>query len=193
MWLFYNNIPIKGTSSQSWASWWTTHPVQCNLAIEGHSFVAPINVDPPAALSTLLPLSVNVSGSAYNGAIGGTNLQHLLDNAATLDGKLVTETGTLKNILVVWSLNVSDIEGSGLTNYTNYKAYLVARASAGWKVFVYTLTPSLRSTMGDQWEIEKEVFNGLMRSDLALVRNIHVLDTDTVPELLLKSDTDFFW
>ena len=164
-----------------------------NMAIDGHSYIAPVAVTPPSYLGSILPYSVNTVGSVYNGAIGGTNLDHLLENASTVDSKLITETTTTKNILVIYSMNVVDTEGSGLSMYNLYKAYLVARASAGWKVFVFTLANGLKSTKTDQWDIEKDVFNNLLRYDLTLTKNCYCLDTETISESLNKSNATYFY
>lgn len=167
--------------------------IKANMVIDGHSYVDNTTINPKSYLGSILPYSINTSNVVPNYGIGGTNLQHLLDNAATVDSKLVSEAGNVRNVLVIYSLNVSDTAGSGTTNYNAYKQYLVARASAGWKVFVYTLAAGLQSTMGAQWVTEKDIFNNLMRNDLTLNKNIFVLDTETIPESLDKSKTDYFY
>jgi hypothetical protein len=119
----------------------------------------------------------------------------MVARAALCDAKLVTETATHKNILVVW-IGVNDIDetdvGGGQITYDALKPYVLARVAAGWKVFVYTMTPSTNTGRGAQFEIERNVFNGLLRTDLHNDQTIFVLDTDTVPELTDPSDTDYF-
>lgn len=174
---------------QNWAALNWAALKSFNLNIEGHSFVAPTAYYQTYAIKEVLPPTYN------NTAVGGSHVATMVARAALCDAKLVTETATHKNILVIW-IGVNDIDeddvGGGQITYDALKPYVLARVAAGWKCFVYTMTPSTNTGRGAQFEIERNVFNGLLKSDLHNDQTIFVLDTDTVPELCDPDDTDYF-
>ena len=150
-------------------SLWET--MQFNLVTEGHSFMARGYWD----------LRVNTNVAAfYNSSASGATISTIEGKAATVDSKLVAETDSLKNILALW-IGVNDVPntaGAAATCYTALKSYVQARVTAGWKVFVYTMTPStyLRYSV---FEAERVIFNGLLRSDLKNIAGVYIVDTDT--------------
>lgn len=181
-------IPFNKGGGINWSSYWTTLKT-FNMVIEGHSFVVPTSYFQRYSLLELLPITY------YNEAVGGVRMSHLEDRAATVDSRLQTETSTYKNILIVW-IGVNDIDeedvGGGATTYALLKSYVTDRVAAGWKVFVYTMTPCTSDGRGAQFEIERDVFNGLLKTDLKNDQTIFVLDTDTISELDDPSDTDYY-
>lgn len=97
--------------------------------------------------------------------------------------------------MVLWiGINsVTETVGTGATAYADMKSYIQARTSAGWKIFVFTMTKATGyPNRGVQFEIERNIFNNLMRNDLALLPNVYILDTDSVPELQNPADTTYY-
>jgi len=162
-----NFTPLGALLNQT--SLWET--MQFNLVTEGHSFMARGYWD----------LRVNTNVSAfYNSSASGATISTIEGKAATVDSKLVTESDTLKNILVLW-IGVNDVPntaGKGEECYDLLKPYVQDRITAGWKVFLFTMTPStyLRDAT---FEAERVIFNGLLRSDLATITGVYIVDTDT--------------
>jgi len=160
-----------------------------NLMIEGHSFVAT-----GTSMDNLFKYGINTSGY-YNGAVGGTNIAAMVSRAATLDSKIVVETSTNKNLLIIYNgvNNVDNTVGSGTATYNALKSYIQARILAGHKrIFTYTMTPSTEGGRSAQFEIERNVFNNSLRNDLVLFPEVKILDTDTVPELADCTNATFY-
>lgn len=164
-------------------------PVSFNMVQEGHSFVSPGTL-----LDRKLNELVNIS-TYYNSAVSGSNISHLNSRAASVDAKIITESKTLKNILVVWSGTndmTSNTDGMGTTAYNSFKTYVQNRLSAGWKVFAFTCTPATVAKRGDKFEAERTIFNNLLRNDLALLTGVKILNTDNVSELSNTSNTIYY-
>lgn len=160
-----------------------------NLVTEGHSFFTSTDI-----LSDTISAMCN-SISLTNFAVGGNTTTDLVARAATVDAKLVTETSSLKNIMCLWiGVNsVTETAGTGASAYSAMKSYIQARTAAGWKVFCFTMTKATGyPDRGTQFEIERNIFNNSMRNDLALLANVYILDTDTVPEIQNPADTTYY-
>lgn len=154
-----------------------------NLIIEGHSFVSDVGTDlsftPDPIVTSINVVSGDVLGT------GGLSIAQMIARAAAVDAKLIIETSKYKNELVIW-IGVNDVgntAGQGLTAYNALKPYIQARIIAGWKVFVYTMTPSTSYGKVAEFETNRGVFNNNLRNDLSLISGVYILDTDTVPEL----------
>lgn len=149
-----------------------------NLVIEGHSFV-----QPAAALETYINKRTD-SPTKYTSAVGGSLISDVSARSAVVDSKLVLETTTLKNLLVLY-IGVNDVGetvGQGTTAYNSLKIYIQERVTAGWIVTAWTMLPSVFER-GAIFESERNIFNTLMKNDLALINNVYILDTDTLTEL----------
>ena len=159
-----------------------------NLALDGHSFIAP-----PNSLSSTIYYQLSPY-KYYNGAVAGTTIANSKTRAAVLDTQLVVETPTYKNVLVVYSgvNDVTNTAGTGLTAYNLFKTYVQDRVTAGWKVFAFTITPSIFSGRGSQFKIERGVFNGNLRTDLSTIAGVYILDTDTIAALNDAADTNYY-
>jgi len=155
-----------------------------NLVTEGHSFMARGYWD--------IRTNTRISGF-YNSSASGATVSIIDGKAATVDSKLVTETESLKNILALW-IGVNDVPntaGAAATCYTALRPYVQARITAGWKVFVYTMTPStyLRDSV---FEAERVIFNGLLRSDLKNISGVYIVDTDTDSRFNDTTDKSYY-
>jgi hypothetical protein len=130
----------------------------------------------------------------YNASVSGAVIADCVSRAATVDSKIVTETKTLMNLMILWiGVNeVTESAGTGLTAYNNLKTYVQARKLVGWKIFVYTMTPSTSGGRGVQFEIERGIFNGLLKSDLASISKVIIIDTDTNSHFNMPSDLDYY-
>ena len=169
--------PLRRRGGTSWSSYWTTS----NLVIEGHSFIS-TGKSLPILLADILSVS-NINNVAVSGSVMGD----VESRAATVDGYLVTETPTLKNILILY-IGTNDITVSGKTGaeaYADVKSYIDDRVSAGWKVFTFTITPATALN-----EAERDAFNALLKASAN--KKVIVIDTDTATELDDPSDTDYY-
>jgi hypothetical protein len=121
----------------------------------------------------------------------------IITKAPIVDSKLMTETKDIKNILIVWT-GTNDIATNGYTGQQIYdllKPYVQARVAAGWKVFCYTTVP--RSWNGNAEAIATQEqtrvdLNTLLRTDLDLLDDVYVLDTDTLSVLDDPTDTTYY-
>lgn len=159
--------------------------IDFNVVLEGHSFfIGRANDDNPSLINTK---------TSYNSAVNGSTMSGVNSRASVVDSKLITETATYKNILNLWiGINsVSDAVGSGATEYALVKTYVQARAAAGWKVLVYTMTPT-DYTRGAQFEIERTTFNDSLRTNLASTANVYILNTDAVSEFSYPVNPTYF-
>ena len=149
-----------------------------NTICEGHSFITSVTY------MSFLISNTNRVKSSFDVAVSGSTISQVIARQVTIDTHLVTETPTYKNILVLYIgvNNVVNTAGQGLTAYNSLKSYVQARATAGWKVFVYTMTPSTAGGRGATFETERGIFNNLLRTDLSLIAGVYILDTDTIPE-----------
>lgn len=186
----YNGDPIVGTPDMGAFEYQGEEYVEqlINLVIEGHSFVAPGSYG-----ATIIPSVVDYS-SLHNVGMGGSEIEDVESRAATVDGYLVSESSTLQNVLCLW-IGVNDLSyivGEGATHYALLKSYVEDRVAAGWDVFAFTITPSDAYGRGAQFEIERNVFNNLMRNDLDAIAGVHVLNTDAVPQLV-DIDNTYYW
>lgn len=162
--------------------------IKFNLVIEGHSFTEPWTSFPVGLFQR-----TNVS-RLNNFGTGGATVSTLVARQATTDAALIIETSSYKNIMTLW-IGVNEVintAGQGTTAYNAMKSYIQSRVAAGWKVFVFTMTPTTYSGRGATYESERGIFNGLMRSDLALLNNVYVMDTDTKAELSDCTNTTYF-
>jgi len=163
--------------------------VEFNLGLEGHSLIFS-----DSFLSDGLEGFNNVVKS-NNLAQPGDEIATMAARAATFDSKLIAETATYKNIAAI-NCGVNDIwdntAGRGTTAYNALKPYIQARAIAGWKCFVFTMTPSTANGRAAQFEIERGIFNGLLRSDLANTANVYIMDTDTIAALNNPADATYY-
>lgn len=163
--------------------------VDFNVLCEGHSFENDVNFPVDGELCKINAVTTNILG------VAGNSIAQMVTRAVADDACLIAETATYKNIMVL-CIGVNDLSdntaGRGLTAYNAMRPFVVARAAAGWKVMVYTMTPSTYGGRAAGFEAERVIFNGLMRSDLALVPNVYILDTDTVPNLCDPSNATYF-
>ncbi|HNX38578.1 MAG TPA: right-handed parallel beta-helix repeat-containing protein [Candidatus Cloacimonadota bacterium] len=189
----YNGDPIVGNPDIGAFEYQVATTNYANLVIEGHSFVAD-----DTWLDYYLPLETDVS-SFYNSAQSNS---HIADNAypyiegraSTVDGHLVTETATLKNIMVLWigCNDMTNTVGDATATYNLLKSYVQDRLDMGWKVFAYTITPTNAYGRGAGFEAKRIIFNNLMMTDLALMTNVYVLNTDDVAAFDDPSNTTYF-
>jgi hypothetical protein len=165
---------------------WTTRIAEFNIVTEGHSFMDGWNRCSYYSID-----SVN-SVSKYISAVSGSSVTDVVTRQATVDSKLVAETDTLRNILLVWigANDMNDTVGCGVTTYNALKSYVNNRVTAGWKVYVFTMTPSTTGRTA-QFETERGIFNGLLKSDLASSK-VFILDTDTLSVLNDTTNTDYY-
>jgi len=162
--------------------------IELNLALDGHSFMSPVG-----ALSRTIILETTPV-KYYNGAVGGSNIANSITRAPVLDSHLITETPTYKNALVVYS-GVNDVSaaGTGLTAYNLFKTYVEDRIAAGWSnVFAYTMTPTTMGGAGAGVEAERNIFNGLLRTDLSTIAGVYILDTDTNAAMNNPDDESYY-
>lgn len=165
-----------------WSSYWATS----NLVIEGHSFVYPVSTFADSILENV------VASGFYNPAVGGETVPDLEARAATTDSHIVAEGSGNRNIMVLW-IGVNgfyDNVGIGTTRYAEVKSYVDYRVAAGWKVFLYTMTPSTYTRSGI-FESERTIFNNLLRNGWNNGK-VFVLDTDTITELDDPTNTTYY-
>jgi hypothetical protein len=178
---FKRLLPLGGKGGASWSSYWTTTKT-FNLVIEGHSFIIPAKLFSWYVMRDMLPVTYD------NMAVGGKSIPEAEAVADTLDAKLTTETATHKNILVLW-IGFNDIVAFGMpTAYNTLKSYVEDRVAAGWMVFVFTMTPSSTYDI----EANRTTFNNLLRSELGLIDNVRICDTDTISELDDASNLTYY-
>ncbi len=161
-----------------------------NLVTEGHSFIDP---SPGLFLADYIVGKINTR-KVYHSGVSGSVIANCVSRAATVDSKLITETATYKNILVLW-IGVNEITntiGSGTAAYSALKSYVIARVNAGWKIFVYTMVPSTFSGRNNLFEAERNTYNDLIRNDLTLINGVYALNTDTTTELSDCSNLIYF-
>lgn len=166
--------------------------IDFNLSLEGHSFLAENNT------AALIYIDYIIGGvNAYNyypNATAGATIANCVTRQATVDAQLVTETATMKNIMCFYIgyNDINDTAGTGTTAYNATKSYIQARITAGWKVFIYTMTPAITAGHGAGFEAKRIIFNNLIRNDLSLINGVYVLDTNTVAELTDCSNATYF-
>jgi hypothetical protein len=160
--------------------------INLNIVLEGHSFMT-FTGSTYTALHILRSINT-LKSSVLITAVDGIGITVVGTHAATVDAFIKTETDYLKNIEILY-VGCNDLN-SGITTadlYTAYKSYVQARVAAGWKMFCYTVTPSpyFESVTIHEadFEADRNTFNALLRNDLALLSDVYVLDTDTVPAL----------
>lgn len=165
-------------SGVNWSSYWSP----LNFVIEGHSFA--IN----DSLEAFANDTINYAYTATP-ATGGATMSILEGRAATTDALI--RSGH-RNIMMLW-IGANDIqaEGDGAVFYAALKSYVQDRIVAGWTIFAYTTTP-VNDARAVMFEVERDVSNGLMRSDLALLDRVYILDTDTISELDDPSDQLYY-
>lgn len=178
------------SSSGYWATHWTTS----NLVYEGHSFMA------ADFFRTALHQSTNVV-TEYNSSIAGAEIPigqggvggNITDRIAVVNSKIVEETVTNKNILVLY-IGTNDLNTAGyaVTRYALLKTDVIQYIAAGWKVFAYTCTPATGYGKGQVFETERNIFNGLLKNDLALLSKVYILNTDTIAELNNPDDVLYY-
>jgi hypothetical protein len=161
-----------------------------NLGLHGHSFMAT-----DANVSTLADMIAQNSNCVKNTnpRLNSSVLSQFITEApANLDIEI---NPVYKNILVI-CMGVNDIvntAGQGATAYALQKTYVQDRLAAGWnKVLVYTMTPATVSERGATFESERNIFNELLRNDLALINGVVLLDTDTITELQYPCNVTYF-
>lgn len=180
--------PVGGRGGVDWSSYWTTQTRTFNMVIEGHSFVAQASY-----FEDYIVEKVTTNGF-HNVAVGGSLVSDCETRAAITDSYLVSEASGLRNILILWiGVNsfVNDV-GIGATRYAEVESYVLDRVAAGWKVFVYTMTPSTSGGRGAQFEFERDIFNGLLRTGIGTNERVFILDTDTISEFDDPSDTVYY-
>lgn len=167
---------------RSWNSYWNTHNI--NIVIEGHSFMIP----------TGRP-SINIvdrfeESEYYVYPTSGSSIAGIVAREDTTDAQLIA--GEV-NVLVVWiGVNdLSDILGDGTTEATALLSYVADRITAGWDVYVYTMTPSTYFGKGETFEAKRILFNAALRAYSNDKYNL--LDTDTVTELDDSTDTLYYY
>jgi hypothetical protein len=130
----------------------------------------------------------------FAASVSGSTVADIVSRGSAVDTHLIAETSTYKNWLVLW-IGVNDIgetAGQGTITYNALKPYLQARSAAGWKVAIFTMTPATAGGDGAQFEIERGIFNGLLRTDASLISNVYILDTDTLLDLNDSTDTLYY-
>jgi hypothetical protein len=122
----------------------------------------------------------------------GSTVAGIVAREAVTDSKIVADT---VNVLALWigTNDLTESAGTGAAAYAAMKSYIEDRITAGWKVYVFTMTPSTYTGKGAGFEANRLVFNGLMRSDLALLTDVTVLDTDTISELDDSTDALYYY
>lgn len=158
-----------------------------NLVIEGHSFASTVRPLDAEIMRVIYP------DTWYNSAVGGSHVSGIEERAATVDSKYNSAT---HNILVLW-IGHNDIDplyehSKGAAVYAEVKSYVQDRLAAGWEIYTYTMTPSPASDADPAFETERQAFNNLMRTDLALLSKTYVLDTDAETEFTNNSNTVIF-
>jgi lysophospholipase L1-like esterase len=158
------------------------------MVIEGHSFMPP-----NTALPQVLNDAVDTSAGFYNSAVGGSTIAMCVSRVGVVNSKFITETSQIKNALVVYigTNDVTNTPGTGAAKYAELKSYIQS-ISANVDKFVYTITPSTVSGKDGRFETERDTFNGLLRTDLALLDRVYILDTDTISELDDSTDTTYY-
>lgn len=162
--------------------------ITANLVIEGHSFIAPLT-----ALEEYSIGSINIV-SVYNAAVAGSFISDCVTRAAVTDSKLVVGSSSLRNVLLL-SIGANDFDntlGGGLNAYNSLKPYVQARLAAGWEIFIFTVTPSTSGGKDGRFEVERDTFNGLLRTDLALLPKVYILDSDTIAALDNSADPVYY-
>ncbi len=158
-----------------------------NLVIEGHSFASTVRPLDAEIMRVIYP------DTWYNSAVGGSHVSGIEERAATVDSKYNSAT---HNILVLWighnDLNPLYEHSKGAAVYAEVKSYVQDRLAAGWEIYTYTMTPSPASDADPAFETERQAFNNLMRTDLALLNKTYVLDTDAEAEFQDNSNTVIF-
>lgn len=160
--------------------------IRYNLVNEGHSFVSGSSL-----YNELVQNSLNTY-KFYLPANGGETIEDCINRASVVDSKLFSETSTLKNVMCLWvgTNDFTNATGQGTTIYNQLKGYVQARIAAGWKVIAHTCTP--KTKMNETGLAERIIFNNLMRSDLSLLSNVKIVDTDTIAELNNPADTTYY-
>lgn len=140
-----------------------------NLMIEGHSFVDSTKFFP-------LILNERIKSDCFNDyAISGSLISDLVSRASSVDANIKQGQN---NILILWIGTNDLVTIDGTTAYNAFKGYVENRLVAGWKIWTFTITP--RGGVTETWNTRKEVFNGLMRTDLSVLDNVQIIDTDTL-------------
>jgi hypothetical protein len=162
--------------------------VKLNTVLEGHSFITSGSYIEDALIG-----KTNVVNN-FAASVSGSTVADIVSRGSAVDTHLIAETSTYKNWLVLW-IGVNDIgetAGQGTITYNALKPYLQARSAAGWKVAIFTMTPATAGGDGAQFEIERGIFNGLLRTDASLISNVYILDTDTLLDLNDSTDTLYY-
>lgn len=162
--------------------------IRFNTLIDGTSLTI------PSALEDGIFGNINTE-TYYNGSVGGSVVANLVTRQATLDSKLVTETATYKNLTFIYvgGNEVDNTVGSGTTCYNALKSYIQNRKTAGHtNIFLGTMLPKNDATHGTQFEIERDTFNGLLKSDLALLSGVYIVDVDTIAESANPLNTTYY-
>jgi hypothetical protein len=181
-----------GTEGVDWenldvrSGYWTD--LLFNNVIEGHSYMT--------TGSPMVPFINDGirTGFTYTAAVGGNVVADMVARQAVVDSKLESLNNVYKNILAIW-IGANDIvntAGQGTTAYNALKSYVQSRITAGWKVYIYTIVGIVGGGRGATFESERNIFNGLLRTDLALINGVYILDTDTIAELDDSTNTTYF-
>lgn len=172
----------QGSTGVDWSSYWATHDL--NLVVEGHSF-ATTGRNPVKNLLERIPdlFAYDESGSSVAGIVA---------RAAETNAKIIEGD---HNVLIVWigTNDITNTEGTGLSTYIALKNYIEDEILEDWdRIFVYTCTPSTVAGKDENFEAERDVFNGKLRDELSLLPKVVILDTDTCSELLDSTDELYF-
>lgn len=174
-----------------------------NILGEGHSFIDNATAwTGNAGKTTLFNKVIQSLNSAQNtrifnaidSAIGGTTVQNMHDRKATnVDPYYISKYG-MKNIIVIWSGTNNLLAGTdGVPLYAVLKDYCQDLIASGWELIVLTCTPANYAGQPADFETQRDDYNNLIRTDLSLLSNVHIIDTDLTPELTDPNNATYFF
>lgn len=143
--------------------------VGANIHVEGDSVSFGFNLPTTDRYSSILQNKYPKTWSISNSAVNGSKVADIVSRAAATDAKLRSEARY--NVLCVM-VGINDLYNSGgvgavpATMWTDYKAYLAARRTAGWKLVVGT--PTVVVDVGArfvQYETDRQTLISLMKAE----------------------------
>jgi hypothetical protein len=127
----------------------------------------------------------------YNSqAIGGATIATLITFEGTYVTPFVIDSSYVENYVVL-EAGLNDMSGgeTGANAYADLKAWVQSLISSGYKVLALTQSPIDGNAT---YNTQKDIFNGLMRTDLDLLTDAYTVDLDNIPEMLDPSDTAWY-
>jgi len=171
-----------------------------NLIFTGHSFYGSAlddvtYYDIPSYTNYVLLSAGKDIYTHRNFSGGGVTVAILVAGQATINSYLKdTSVIPFKNIMILYvGINDLTTNRNGTTSYNDMKAFINTQTGLGMTVFAFTITPSTSAgCIGWDFSDQRNIFNNLMRTDLASTANCYVIDTDLIDETADPDDTDYY-